>query len=309
MQCKDNQSFDADLLLRIFFEVDNFCTEFEAWYTLYVHRQSGVVISGKPPRKVRQPRLSASEIVTILIYYHHSGYKCFQYYYEALVMVDLKKEFPKLVSYNRFIEMIPRAQYHLLMYAQFLAHKAEQTGVYIIDSKKLPVCHNRRIPQHKTFDGVAARGKSSTGWFYGLKIHLIINHLGDIVRFKLTAANVADNNADLLAELFRKLKGKVVGDKGYLSTFFEVFYEQGVQLITKIRSNMKNKMMDMQDKLLLKKRPVIEAVNDILMSVCDIDHTRHRSPTNAFCNVWGAIIAYHYLPNKPSILLQKIMQG
>lgn len=255
----------------------------------------------------RKPGLSVSEILTILIYYHHSGYKCFQYYYERVVCVFWKKEFPNLVSYQRFIELIPRAQYHLYMFAQWLAYQEEPTGIYIIDSKKLPVCDNRRIAQNKTFVEIAKRGKYSTGWFYGLKIHLIINYLGGIVRFQITPANVADNNKELLKKLFTNLKGKVVGDKGYLTKFFAEFYEQGVHIITKIRSNMKSKLMDMHDKLLLKKRAVIEAVNDILMPVCDIDHTRHRSPINAICHILGAVIAYHYLPNKPAMILEKLI--
>ena len=222
--------------------------------------------------------------------------------------VHLKANFPKLPAYNRFVELIPRAQYHLFMYAQFLAHPAETTGVYSIDSKKLPVCHNLRIQGHKTFKGIAQRGKSSTGWFYGLKLHWIIHPLGEIVRFDLSSGNVAANKKDLLIGLFRGLRGKVFGDKGYLTKFFETFYEQGVQLIPKIRSNMKNKLMDMTDKLLLQKRPVIAAANAILTSLCDIEHTRHRSPTNALCGIWAGLLAYHYLPNKPSIILEKIIQ-
>lgn len=308
MKCKDNQSFDSDLLLHIFFESDEFNKSFESWYAERTKSRLDVVGLGKIVSKTRQPGLSVSEVMTLLIYYHHSGYKCFQYYYEALVSVHLRADFPELPSYNRFVELIPRAKYHLFMYAQFLSHQAEQKGVYIIDSKKLPVCHNLRIRGHKTFDGLAARGKSSTGWFYGLKLHLIINPLGEIVRFCLSPANIADNNKDLLCNLFKGLNGKVFGDKGYLSKFFETFYEQGIQLITKIRSNMKNKLMDLGDKLLLKKRPVIEAVNDILTSVCDIEHTRHRSPVNALCNIWAGLSAYHYLPNKPSIILNKLLK-
>lgn len=306
MQCKDNKNYDADLLLRIFVETDDFCKLFEPWYASSPMVQNTADLPQVSTRKRRAPGLCASEVMTILIYYHHSGYKCFEYYYKALVVLSFKDSFPKLVSYNRFIELLPRAKYHLLMFGQWLAHQEERKGIFIIDSKKLPVCHNRRIAQNKTFEGFAARGKASTGWFYGLKIHLIINHLGGIVRFKLTPANVADNNVELLRELFDNLHGKVVGDLGYLTKFFQEFYEQGVQIITRLRSNMKNKLMDFKDKLLLKKRPIIEAVNDILMSVCDIEHTRHRSPINAICHIWASIVAYHYLPNKPAIILEKL---
>jgi hypothetical protein len=249
----------------------------------------------------REPGLAMSEIMTILIYYHHSGYKCFEYYYERCVLKDLRSYFPKTPSYTRFVQLIPRCLLPLYWMGQILGRVAQATGIYFVDSKKLPVCHNRRIHSNKVFKDIAKRGKTSTGWFFGLKIHLVINNLGEVVSFVITAGNVVDNAKEVLDKLLGFIYGKCFGDKGYISKYFEHFYEQGVELITRIRKNMKNKPMQWADKMMLYKRAIIESVNDILMTVFDIDHTRHRSPVNAITHVLGAVIAYYFYDAKPAV--------
>jgi hypothetical protein len=244
-----------------------------------------------------------SEIMTLLIFYHHSGYKNFQYYYEGCVLNELKSFFPGAVSYHRFIELIPRAGLPLYFFCQSECCRAERTGIYFADSKKLPVCDNRRIHSNRVFEGVAKRGKSSTGWFFGLKLHLVVNNLGQIVRFRFTAANVSDNNKDVLDKLLKDLVGKCFADKGYISKFFENYFQQGIQLVTRIRKNMKNALVQLSDKYWLLKRGVIESINDLLMTVFDIDHTRHRSPWNAIVHAIGGLCAYSYYPNKPSVFI------
>ncbi|MEM9681617.1 MAG: IS982 family transposase [Bacteroidota bacterium] len=166
---------------------------------------------------------------------------------------------------------------------KFQISKSKQTGVYFIDSKKLPVCDNRRIKSNKVFKRTAGRGKSSTGWFYGFKVHLVINNEGEIMNFKLTSGNVADNNHGILRALLSDLKGECYGDKGYLSTLFEEFYQQGLHVITKAKKNMKGKMIAIEKRLKLRKRAVIESVNDILNTVFDIEHTRHRRMHGTRC--------------------------
>ena len=195
------------------------------------------------------------------------GLKNFQYYYEYLVQKDLKSYFPKLPSYHRFIELIGRQTIKLYMFVKVLTFLSKQTGNYFIDSKKLPVCDNRRIHSNKVFAGFAKRGKSSTGWFYGLKIHLVINELGEIMNFMLTPANVMDNNELVLKKMLKGLKGKCYGDKGYLSKLFAFFYQQGLHLVTKIRENMKPQLVPINDKINLKKRALIESVNYIIIKV------------------------------------------
>ena len=249
----------------------------------------------------RSPSLALSEMMTIVIFYHYSGYKCFEYYYKRCILTDLSSHFPQAPSYSRFVQLIPRCLAPIYWMGRVQGLMAQATGAYFIDSKKLPVCENQRIHTHKVFEGIAQRGKSSTGWFFGMKIHLIINNLGDIVNFQLTAANVSDNAKNILDKLFKFIQGKCFGDKGYISKHFEEFYQNGVQIITRIRKNMKNKPMDYCDKMMLSKRGIIESVNDILMTVFDIEHTRHRSPINAATHIFGAIVAYNFYDHKPKV--------
>lgn len=286
-------------LIEIFVTVDDFIQPFEQFLAQRSLPQSSASLT-------RQPELSTSEIITLLAYYHHSGYKNFQYYYQRLVLPLMKPYFPKLLSYNRFVELIPRQLIPIFALARYLAFTNPRTHCYFTDAKKLPVCDNRRIHCHKVFATVASRGKSSTGWFYGLKLHLAINERGQLMNFVLTPANVADNNDGVLRQLLKGLKGRCYGDKGYLTKLFEEFYQQGLRLVTKVRSNMKNQLVELDDKLRLKKRALIESVNDILMSVLDIDHTRHRSPINALVHTIAGLVGYHFYDNKPCVYVKPV---
>lgn len=192
------------------------------------------------------------------------------------------------------------------MLTKYVCLLGKRTGCYFADSKKLPVCANRRIHTHRVFNDIASRGKSSTGWFYGLKLHLVINQLGQIMNFLITPASVSDNNETVLRRLFRGLRGNCYADKGYISKLFERFYQEGLQMVTKIRKNRKNSLMDLDDKLRLKKRALIESVNDILMSVMDVDHSRHRSPVNAMVHTMAGLVAYHFYDIKPSVFVKPV---
>jgi hypothetical protein len=228
---------------------------------------------------------------------------CFEYYYLNFVQVHLTSYFPDLLSYERFVARIPRLLPGLFVLLKWLCAQSERTGFYIADSKPLAVCHNRRIHFNRVFDGVAARGKSSMGWFYGLKAHLVINQYGQLVNFVITPGNVADNNGSLLIELLEGLKGQCFGDRGYLTGLFAEFYQAGLQIVTKVRRKMKNVLMPLADKLNLRKRGLIESVNDLLTSVFDVEHTRHRSPVNAVANILSGLIAYCFYDQKPSIVV------
>lgn len=286
-------------LIEIFVTVDDFIQPFEQFLAQRSLGQGAAL-------PTRQPELSTSEIITLLAYYHHSGYKNFQYYYQRLVLAQMKSYFPKLLSYNRFIELIPRQLTPVFALARYLAFTNRRTNCYFVDAKKLPVCHNRRIHNHKVFGLLAGRGKSSTGWFYGLKLHVAINERGQLMNFVLTPANVADNNDGVLRQLLKGLQGRCYGDKGYLTTLFEEFYQQGLRLVTKVRANMKNQLVELDDKLRLKKRALIESVNDILMSVQDIDHSRHRSPINALVHTIAGLVGYHFYDNKPCVYIKPV---
>ena len=147
------------------------------------------------------------------------------------------------MSYKRFLSYIPGILDYLFFYLMLLLRYTLRTGIYFIDSTKIPVCHYNRRYSHKVFDGIAQAGKTSTGWFFGLKIHLIINHLGDLIRVEITPGNVADNKHELLKKMLSGLKGTILGDKGYLTKLLEIFQNHELTFITKVKRNMKNKLI------------------------------------------------------------------
>ena len=193
--------------------------------------------------------------------------------------------------------------------SHFLKTKMGQcTGLSFIDSTSLTVCKNRRINRNKVFKGIATRGKSSMGWFFGFKLHLVINDKGEILNFSLSKGKTHDKVP--VKKLCQNLKGKLYGDKGYISKkLFEELYQGGLELITNIRSNMKNKLLHLQDKINLRKRFVIETINDLLKNTANIDHSRHRSPTNFLVNVISGLIFYTYRENKPAIKSLNTLPG
>ncbi|EKP06216.1 transposase, IS4 family [Leptospira kirschneri str. 2008720114] len=157
----------------------------------------------------------------------------------------------------------------------------------------------------KVFKDIAQRGKSSTGWFYGFKLHLIINDQGELLSFMVTPGNVDDRNLKVIFPLVKNIYGKLFGDRGYISqSLFESLYEKGIQLITKLKKNMKNKLMPLVDKILLRKRAIIESVNDELKNICQIQHTRHRSFFNWAVNLLSGLVAFSFFPKKPSLNLK-----
>lgn len=281
------------ILTKLFVEIDDFMQEFE------VAMKHQLLTDGTIKRN-RDTRLSMSEIMTIVVYFHISGYRNFKDYYTKHLSIYLSGAFPNLVSYNRFIELVPKTVLPLAMFMK--TRTGNCTGISFIDSTTIKVCHTRRIHSHRVFKELAQRGKSSTGWFYGFKLHLVVNESGEIVSFAFTPGNIDDRNENLMSTLTQKLHGKLFGDKGYLSKkLFELLYENGVQLITKLKRNMKNMLMPLMDKLLLRKRALIESINDQLKNISQLEHTRHRSPINAMTNWIGALIAYSYQEKKPSI--------
>lgn len=258
----------------LYCSVDDFCQQFEP---LWERRQ---LASGERRRR-RSKRLSNSEIMTILIAFHSSHYRNFKHFYLMLAQHH-SAEFPGLVSYHRFVEWTPSV---LGLLCAYLHHRfGTCTGITFIDSTPIIACGNKRISRHRTLKAIARRGKSTMGWFYGTKLHLTINENGELLGCQLTAGNIDDRQP--VQELARGLTGKLFGDKGYISAqLFEDLWQQGVQLVTSIRKNMKNKLMPLMDKLLLRKRSIIETVNDQLKNIAQIEHTRHRSPTNFMVNL------------------------
>ena len=285
-----------DKVTEIFVTVDDFCLQFEQPIKQMLLDQA----MGAKVRN-RKASLSDSEIISLLIAFHSGGFRNFKFFYTQFACVHLKSSFPTLVSYNRFIELSHRCAVAFML---FLHHccRGECTGISFIDSTVLRVCHNKRIKRNKTFAGLATVGKSTMGWFYGFKLHLIINDKGEILSFYLTRANVDDRNAKAITSLTQNLFGKLFGDKGYISKVLtEMLFGNGIQLITAVRKNMKDKALSNEEKLLLRKRSVIETVNDELKNMCQAEHTRHRSINGFLLNLMSSIAAYSFFPKKPSI--------
>ena len=277
----------------VFCDVDDFCKEYERYcmHSLMMEKQ----------RIIPKTRMALSEIMTILIMYHLSGYRTFKWYYTKYVMVYQKKNYPDLVSYNRFVEIMEYALVPLVLYI-VRARFVKCSGIYFVDSTPIKVCDNHRIRTNHVFSEYAKMGKSSMGWFYGFKLHLIINEQGEILSFCLTSGNVDDRNEAVMDSLTKEIFGKLFADRGYISQkLFENLLKKDITLITRAKKNMKNKLMDYYDRLMLRKRTVIESVNDFLKNICNIEHSRHRSITNFLVNLVSALAAYSFLPKKPSI--------
>ena len=259
-----------------------------------------------PDRKLRKREgyLSLSEMLLIEIFFHLSPYKDFKHYYLHGIMNEHRDKFGKLPCYQRFVNL----KKQLFMPLAILLHcfSGEETGIYFADSTTLKVCHNKRIGRHKVFEGLAARGKSTMGWFFGLKLHLIINHKGQIMAIKITPGNVDDRAA--LQDITKTLKGKIYADKGYIGKdIFAKLWRKGLHLITGIRSNMKNYLIPTIDKKLLRKRFLIETVFGMLKINMSLEHSRHRSPINAFVSILACLAAYSFKTNKPNFSLQLLI--
>jgi len=283
-------------LIEIFCQVDDFCKNLDGYL-------SGQLISMNEEFKPFDSAMSLSEIMSICIYYHLSGYKTFKDYYTR---GGVKKEdFPTMVSYSRFVQL---KQYAIMPLYVFLHHcrLGNCTGLSFCDSSKLAVCHNRRIEQHKTFAGLAERGKTSVDWFFGFKLHLAISHQGELLGVSLSKGNVDDRDQMVIKHLVHQIKGILVADRGYLSQkLAQDLKEKGISLITSIKRNMKQKLVTLKDTMLLKKRALIESVLDWLKEHCDMEHTRHRKPLNFIENVFAALTAYSFVDDKPKVYFTK----
>jgi len=283
-------------IVEIFFITDEFTKEFNKTVASYsLNAKTNI------KRRNRAFTMSDSEVITILILFHLGNYRNLKNFYIEYVKKHLTSYFPKTVSYNRFTELQKKVLLPMTLLLKTLK-VGEVTGISFVDSTPIRACKNKRIYNHKTFNGIAARGKSTMGYFYGFKLHLIINDRGEILNFVITPGNVDDRQPLKDESFIRKIFGKLFADKGYISKeLIHNLFVDGIQLITGIRSNMKNQLMSMQDKILLRKRSVIESVNDSLKNVCQIEHSRHRSFSNFIANLISGLLAYSFLPKKPSI--------
>lgn len=280
-------------LTELFCEIDDF---YQDWLQTF----SSTFFPAQGTNLPKYCQLAPSEVMTIAIHFHQSGYRTFKDYYTKYVCQSLSNYFPSLVSYNRMVELMPNVLMACLYYLR--SRRGKSTGISFIDSTAIPICHPKRISRNKVFKETGMLGKSSMGWFYGFKLHLIINDSGDILSCQITPGNVDDRkNVPAMAS---GISGKMFGDKGYISKeLFNQLFSKGLQLITPLKSNMKNKLIPMTDKVMLRKRSLIETVNDQLKNISYLVHSRHRSLHNFLLNLITALIAYTLQPKKPSLKL------
>ncbi|MDP3682986.1 MAG: IS982 family transposase [Ignavibacteria bacterium] len=275
-----------------------YCSVDDFWKSFKQEWDKHLIDSGKTKRGP-EPKLSTSEMMTIVILFHGSNYRTFKHFY-AYVCKYLRKDFPNLISYSHFVYLMKNL--FIPLFAYLLQRRGEITGIAFIDSTSIDVCHNKRIQRNKVFKGLAKRGKTTAGWFYGFKLHLIINEEGELLAFQLTPGNMAD--VSIAKTLSKGIFGKLFGDKAYISAeLTKKLLEQDLELFTALRSNMKRRLMKLTDKVLLRKRAVIETVNDQLKNISQIEHTRHRSAANFLINLLAGMSAYTHQPKKPSINL------
>ena len=295
-------------LIEIFCHIDDF-------NNLFIRELQPHQLGDGLRKRIKPCKLSESEVMTIVIYFHLMRYRDFKHYYLFHVCRNMTSEFPNLVSYNRFVELSNK---HLLPLVAYLRTQClgNCTGISFVDSTPLRACHIKREHSHKVLKGLATKGQCSIGWFFGLKLHFVINDRGEILDFVLTPGSVDDRKPLTGTNLLSRIYGKLFGDKGYISqSIFEQLFIDGIHLITKLRKNMNrvceltegnNSLMLTSDKIMLRKRALIETVFDELKNICQIEHTRHRSQEGFIVNLISGLIAYYYLPKKPSLNLEVV---
>ncbi|CAA0241419.1 Transposase IS982 family [Tenacibaculum maritimum] len=289
-------------IIEIFCNLDDFMKEFET-----VLIKNSISESSKVKKRKRKSKMSKSEVMTIMVIFHLKSYRNLKHFYLYYVCKYMDDFFPDLVSYNRFVELQKKVIPPLAVYLK-LYGLGKCSGISFIDSTALKVSHYKREKQHKVFKGIAEKSYGTLGWFYGFKLHLVCNDKGQIVDFMITKANV-DDRYPLKNKCFHdKIFGKIYGDKGYLGKdLFDKLFMDGIHLVTKLRKNMNKKALDFMDKVYLRKRAIIESVNDVLKNTCQIEHSRHPSFDNFLGNLIAGLTAYSFLESKPSIKIQRFL--
>lgn len=278
-------------IVRLFCEVDDFVKQHQIQW-------NQILLESSTQIRRRETRLSLSEIMAILILFHQSNFRTFKHFYFYLIRFHIE-DFPDLVSYSRIVRLMPRTLLPLAAYCYSL--KGCVSGISFIDSTPIQVCKPKRMSNNRVFKGIAKKGKSSIGWFFGFKLHLIVNDSGEILAFTITPGNVDDRKP--VPQLAQNLWGKLFGDKGYISkALADYLLKQNTSLFSGIKKGMKDKLIYLKDKILLRKRCIVETINDQLKNISQIEHSRHRSPKNFMINIVSGIIAYAKQSKKPSII-------
>ena len=290
-----------DKVTEFFVELDDFQQEFTQ--NMENHPKS---VDTKVKRRNRKGRLSDSEMMGIYLLFHFGEFTNFKHFYLQYVCKHLNGLFPDLVGHGRFRARQERVLLPLMLYLRYRG-LGKSRGINYIGSTLLRVCHIKREKQNRVFKGIAEKGKSTMGRFFGFKLHLIINGKGELLSFCPTKGNVDDGNIGLMTAMTKEVLGKLFGDKGHMSQALSgPLFQDGIQLVTKVRKNMKKQNLSDVDAILPRKRALVESVNDELKNICKIEHTGHRSVKGFLVNIIAALVAYCFFPKKPSLNITPI---
>lgn len=282
--------------------IELFCTVYEFTQRFDEMCSQQAIEYKKRKIRNRESRMSLAEVMTILLWFHRSNYRTFKHFYLSQVTATLRPLFPKLVGYPRFVQMISEVFFPMFCFAQ--EHQGKLEGLYFVDSTVLTCCHIKRASSHKTFRGAAKWGKTTVGWFFGFKLHLVINHHAEIVAFRITAGNVDDRAP--VPDLLKGKPGRAYGDRGYIGEkLFNILIENGILLFTRLKKRMKNKLMLQWDKMMLRKRAIIESTINLLKTSCQIEHHRHRSRWNFLSHLLSGLSVYSLRVDKPRLFFPK----
>lgn len=269
----------------LFCLIDDFCIRFKPIYLKNL-KDSGLI------KRARSAFLDLSEILFLAVWFHLSHFKTFKHFI-AFVTCYHRHDFKALPSYQRINSLVAQHAPAITAFFEALLITPSKDAIHFVDSTPLTVCKNTRIPRHRTFRATAGRGKSSTGWFYGFKLHLIINQACDIVSALVTAGNVADVTA--LLPLFQRhpVRGKLFGDRGYISgSVKHLLGMRHCEVVTRARANMQQPVFTPEDEHYLCQRTLIETVNSQLKEDLGLEHSRHRSWRGYIAHIYASLIAY-----------------
>ena len=274
----------------LFCTIDDFFQKNEAIYWQYLKQEN-------PKVRHRSGVLCLSEIIFIAVWYKNSQIHHFKAFY-GMIKRFYSKLFKALPSYQRMIYLIN--QYQMVLQALHISLTSNtQTACAWVDSTTLPVCKNQRIQRHKSLKQIATRGKSSMGWFYGCKLHVLVDAQGHFIQTQLSHGHISD--VKMLPKLSQGYIGKIFGDRGYISeNLKDQLLKQGIELITYHRKNMRPVALSTKDEAMLRQRNKIETIFSLLKQQYNLVSSRHRSISGYFAGIYASLCAYQIChQNKP----------
>ena len=278
--------------------IDDFFQKFEATYWDFLKHSNKRL-------RMRSSQLKVSEVVFIAIWYKCSHFNNFKAFFLSLRQ-NFRHLFRYLPCYQRIVYLINSHQ--LALHALHFALMKDCHSSHLwIDSTTLPVCKNQRIGRHKSIKAIATRGKSSMGWFFGCKLHLIMNQSGDVVSTALSNGHTAD--IKMVEQLVKGLKAKLYADRGYISqNLRQSIKEQGVDLITYHRKNMQAVNLSKADTYNLRQRNQIETLFSLLKGKYNLVTSKARSIEGYLAGIYASLCAYQiYHENKPTIQIHEAL--